>query len=80
MKELTLWHIRILQTLADDGPSPLSRFNETFCDDLFRLRPRLVQLVKGHEEPILDITAEGRQRLTGAFGSTAMNKRRAAAV
>jgi hypothetical protein len=64
-KELNLWHIRILQKLADEGPLPLVRFNEVWCDDLFRARPRLIALVAGCGEPVVDITTEGRQVLTG---------------
>lgn len=56
--------IAILQALADHGPTPASLFNEEELDALFKLRPRLICLVRGHTDAVVDVTGEGMRRLT----------------
>lgn len=52
-------HIDILTNLRDCGQAPASLFDEDALDELFKERPRLIDLVRGHVKPIVDITAEG---------------------
>jgi hypothetical protein len=60
---LTRLQVHILQDLADHGPTKASRFIEDELDELFKMRPRLVALVRGFDDAVVDITAVGRQRL-----------------
>jgi hypothetical protein len=65
---LTTEHLFILHVLADDGPSALSRFEEKSCDELFRAKPRLIQLRQGYVEPIIEISTEGLKSLAARSG------------
>lgn len=53
----------ILRTLEAMGPCKADSFIEEEVDELFKMRPRLVSLVKGFADAVIEITAEGRLRL-----------------
>lgn len=61
--DLTPKHLRVLEALAEHGPADVGVLDEEVCDDLFKMKPRLIALVQGREEPVVDITSEGLQRL-----------------
>jgi hypothetical protein len=63
VKPLTRFQIEILTHLSEKGPTKAYLFDEDDLDALFKMRPRLVALVRGHEEAVVDITGEGRLRL-----------------
>jgi hypothetical protein len=53
-------HLHILGHLAQHGETPAWVFDEAPLDEVFKMRPRLIQLTPGlHAEPILDITRAG---------------------
>jgi hypothetical protein len=52
-------HIEILSTLVANGPTRAVFFEE----DLFKKRPRLIELVRGNVNAVVDITPEGRSEL-----------------
>jgi hypothetical protein len=56
----------ILRDLADHGPTRAGRFNEEELDRLFKMRPRLIALVRGFNDAVVDITGAGRQELIAA--------------
>ena len=60
---LTRLQVGILQDLADRGPTKASRFVEEELDELFKMKPRLIALVRGFDDAVVDITSVGRQRL-----------------
>ena len=62
-------HILILQQLRDLGFERASMFDEDTLDELFKARPRLVCLVKGHVQATVDITTEGLLALEKATRS-----------
>jgi hypothetical protein len=66
-ESLTEYQLDILMTLEHDGPTRAFLFNEEDIDPLFRMRPRLIQLVRGHIEAVVDITSEGILKLR-AYG------------
>jgi hypothetical protein len=53
----------ILAQLERFGPSKALFFEEPDLDALFKMRPRLIRLVPGHQDAVVDITGEGRLRL-----------------
>jgi hypothetical protein len=53
----------ILSQIEKYGPTKALFFVEEWLDELFKLRPRLIRLVPGHQDPVVDITGEGRLRL-----------------
>ena len=57
-KPLKIAHARILQNLSN-GPTKAMFFEEDEVDALFRLRPKLIKLVPGHGEAVIEITPEG---------------------
>ena len=60
---LTRVQVGILLDLSQFGPQRASMFNEMELDELFKMRPRLIRLVPGFEDAVIDITAEGQKRL-----------------
>ena len=52
-------HYRILSTIAKTGSTKAMFFEEDEIDALFKLRPRLIKLVPGHIEAVVEITPEG---------------------
>jgi hypothetical protein len=60
---LTREQLRILRELRDYGKRKADVYNEDEVDGLFRVRPRLVQLVKGHTDAVIEISAAGLTRL-----------------
>lgn len=65
---LTRVHIDILKTLRDLGHMRASTFDEDAVDDLFKARPRLVELVRGYVNAQIDITTEGLRVLANLNG------------
>ena len=63
---LTSGHIFILQELANRGPTKASFFWETDVDELFKVKPRLICLVRGFDDAVIDITGEGRKALVAS--------------
>ena len=63
-------HIDILTNLRDCGSAPASLFDEEALDELFKERPRLIDLVRGHVKPIVEITIDGIIALTSRNGKT----------
>lgn len=55
---LKVAHARILQNLSN-GPTKAMFFEEDEVDALFKLRPRLIKLVPGHDEALIEITPDG---------------------
>jgi hypothetical protein len=53
----------ILRTLEACGPCKADAFIEEEVDGLFKLRPRLIALVKGFSDAVVEITPAGRLRL-----------------
>lgn len=66
---LTREQILILETLERHGPTKACMFDafEDHLDDLFRMRPRLVCLIPGHIDAVVDITGAGRIALNRAL-------------
>lgn len=66
---LTREQILILETLERHGPTKALLFDafEDQLDDLFKMRPRLIELVKGHVDPVVDISPAGRLVLNRAL-------------
>jgi hypothetical protein len=66
---LTHEQINILQTLEEFGACKASFFDavEDQLDDLFKMRPRLIVLVPGHEDAVISISAAGRVALRRAL-------------
>jgi len=62
-KELSEYQLDILKALERDGPTRAFLFNDEDLDPLFKMRPRLIQLVKGHVEAVVDITGDGIKKL-----------------
>jgi hypothetical protein len=52
-------HTVILRKLMEAGPLKHFWFEEEDLDELFRMRPRLIKLVPGHTEAVVEITPEG---------------------
>lgn len=65
--ELTEYQLEILKALEDDGATRAFLFNEEDLDPLFKMRPRLIRIVPGHVEAVVDITGDGIKRLR-AYG------------
>jgi hypothetical protein len=66
---LTSGQISILQTLEEFGPCKASFFDaiEDQLDDLFKMRPRLVLIVPGHDDAVVTISTAGRVALGQAL-------------
>ena len=62
---LKIAHVRILQNLSH-GPTKAMFFEEDEVDALFKVRPRLIRLVPGHTEAVIEITPEGIAALKGS--------------
>jgi hypothetical protein len=60
---LTACQFDILIALERDGRMKAYNWREEEVDELFKMRPRLIRLVPGHDDPVIDITMEGRKRL-----------------
>jgi hypothetical protein len=60
---ITAYQFDILIALERDGRMKAFNWKEDEVDELFKMRPRLIRLVPGYEDPIIDITMEGRKRL-----------------
>jgi hypothetical protein len=60
---VTTYQVEILSTLETTGRMRAYVFDEQEVDELFKMRPRLIRLVPGYVDPIIDITVEGRKRL-----------------
>jgi hypothetical protein len=60
---LNRFQLDILTQLSERGATKAYMFDEDDLDGLFKMRPRLIALVPNNEEPVVDITAEGRLRL-----------------
>lgn len=52
-------HFRILTEIAKTGSTKAMFFEESEVDALFNIRPRLIRLVPGHDEAVVEITPEG---------------------
>jgi hypothetical protein len=63
MSTLTIHQKSILMALERTGPMKALFFEEDALDGLFKMRPRLIALCRGHQDPVVDITAEGRKEL-----------------
>jgi hypothetical protein len=64
--ELTADQVRVLDTIATDGPMRLTRLGETTCDELYKMRPRLIKILPGNVIAVVDITSEGLRELARA--------------
>ena len=62
-RPISAYQFDILIALERDGRMKAFNWNEKEVDDLFRMRPKLIRLVPGHDDPVIDITMEGRKRL-----------------
>lgn len=62
--ELKRAHLDILRYLRDMGPENAGLWSEGDVDELFKHRPRYVALVRGNENPVIEITREGLLALT----------------
>lgn len=62
-------HLDILRALFELGFERASQFDEDALDELFKQRPRLVCLLKGHVQATVDITSEGIAAYTKATRS-----------
>jgi hypothetical protein len=60
---LTVHQRSILMALERTGPMKALFFEEGPLDILFRMRPKLIALCPGHQDAVIDITAEGRKAL-----------------
>jgi hypothetical protein len=62
---LTREQILILETLEKHGPTKALLFDafESHLDDLYRSKPRLISIIPGHIDAVVDITAAGRLAL-----------------
>jgi hypothetical protein len=60
---ISTYQFDILVALEKDGRSRAYVWNEWEVDQLFKMRPRLIRLVPGFDDPVIDITMEGRKRL-----------------
>lgn len=61
-------HIDILVNLRDCGSGKASLFDEDALDDLFKARPRLIDLVPGFVNAVVDITSAGLTALAALNG------------
>lgn len=61
-------HIDILTNLRDCGSARATLFDEEALDELFKARPRLICLVAGHVNAVVDITTEGLSALMALNG------------
>jgi hypothetical protein len=60
---ITAYQFDILVALERNGSLRAFTFDEGEVDELFRMRPRLIRLVPGYDDPVIAITVEGRERL-----------------
>jgi hypothetical protein len=66
MTDLSRPKIKILSHLATLGATPAWVFDEYQLDALFKMRPRLIDLVPGNDDPVITITPLGQAALTAA--------------
>jgi hypothetical protein len=66
---ISAYQFDILVALEKDGRMKAFNWNEKEVDDLFKMRPRLIRLVPGYDDPVIDITMEGRKRLQQERGA-----------
>jgi hypothetical protein len=66
-KELSEYQLDILKVLEHDGPTKAFLFNDEDLDPLFKMRPRLIRIIPGHVEAVVDITGDGIKKLR-AYG------------
>lgn len=60
---LTREQVTILRVLRDLGRHAADVFVEEEIDGLFKMKPRLIQLVKGHTDAVIEISGAGLVRL-----------------
>ncbi len=60
LEHLSPLELDILSALEKFGPTKAFLFEESVLDHLFKRRPRLICLVRGYDDAVIDITAEGR--------------------